>query len=87
MQQLPSLDCASGKYWISVGNQETESGVSHPPSNMIQAVSQVDAAIRFVDALKVQGSDVHFNLFDGGHEMEAWEKELSTALIWLLGTA
>lgn len=82
--QLSILNHASGKYWISVGDQETESDVSHPPTNMAQATSQVDAAARFVNALKAQTNDVHFNLFDGGHDIEAWKAELSSALRWLI---
>lgn len=73
-----------GKFWISVGNRETESGISHPPTELFQEVDQITAVERFADALESQGGTVYYHLFEGRHDTKCWEAELSYALEWLL---
>lgn len=75
---------ARGKYWISVGNKETDSGVSHPPTNLRQDVDQITACRRFAEALEKKSIPVRYHLYEGGHDPRAWRAELSDALQWLL---
>jgi len=73
------------QFWVSVGDQETESGVSHPPTNLVQDVDQISAVNRFVAALNLNEKCAHSHLFHGGHETRCWEAEFSDAIKWLLG--
>lgn len=77
-------DAAPGKYWISVGNEEVQSGLIHPPSRMRQEVCQVEATQRFVDALRNNGHQVQHEVFEGGHGNGPSARELKAALAWLL---
>jgi len=74
------------RFWISVGDQETQSGLTHSPSNMRQDVSQVDACRRFHDALQKGGHESHLHVYEGGHDTNCWHAELPEALRWLLRT-
>lgn len=72
------------RLWLSVGSQETETNVTHPPTSLFQRVSQVEgveAAVRRFEAL---GATVRYNPYSGGHAMEPWKTELAPALQWLL---
>ncbi|QDT98234.1 alpha/beta hydrolase [Gimesia aquarii] len=82
---LQSRSTTSGKFWISVGDQETDSGIIHPPTGLVQDVDQISAVKRFADTLKAQGDVVHYHLFAGGHDPKCWEAEFSDAMQWLLG--
>lgn len=81
---LHSLPQNAAKYWISVGDQETDSGVSHPPTGMRQEVDQISAAMRFADAVSKQGNLVHYHLYQGGHDINPWKEELPEAMRWLM---
>ena len=83
-RNLPA-NCASGRYYVSVGNRETEADVSHPPTGLKQEVSQFKAVARFAERLRERDATVRFEVFDGGHEIEPWQSELPSALRWLLG--
>jgi enterochelin esterase-like enzyme len=82
LTQMPS---SKSKFWLSVGDREIESGVSHPPTGLRQDISQVSACERMAKELNQQGHSVHYNLYKGGHEPTSWKKELPKALCWLLG--
>jgi len=74
----------TAKFWLSVGDQETATNVSHPPTGLFQKISQiagVEAAARSLSAL---GGTVHYNLYPGGHAAAPWREELKPALRWLL---
>jgi enterochelin esterase-like enzyme len=75
----------SARFWLSVGTEEIETGVHHPPT-LFQRVSQiegVESAARFLESL---GGTVHYNLYSGGHAFPPWREELATALRWLCVT-
>lgn len=85
--QAKSLSNKRSRLWISVGDQERESGVSHQPTGMRQEVSQVDATENIVEELKLLGYGVSYHLFSGGHDTVPWKEELPSALKWLIGKA
>jgi enterochelin esterase family protein len=82
-----SLDPAgdgAAAFWISVGDLETESGVSHPPSGLRQETSQLDSCRRGAEALRAAGHTVSHRIFAGGHDPACWKKDLALALPWAL---
>ncbi|SKA91867.1 enterochelin esterase [Prosthecobacter debontii] len=83
-QQVSMLPARDSRFWISVGNQESTAGVSHPPTGLRQEVTQIEACERFAAALDRQDHHVHFQMYEGGHALEPWAAELSEALCWLL---
>jgi enterochelin esterase-like enzyme len=64
-----------------VGNQETDSGISHPPSGMLQLTSQIEACERGCNALSAGKYKVYYRIFNGGHE-QRWREDLALALPW-----
>jgi hypothetical protein len=74
-------------FWVSVGNQETERGVSHPPSGMLQQTSQIEACRRGCDALRAAGYNVNHRVFEGRHDPERWREDLVLALPWVTSSA
>lgn len=81
VQSLPS---AKGRFWISVGDQEKETAVTHSPT-LFQEVSQITGAENFARVLRMQSGSVHYNVYSGGHAIAPWNVELPDALHWLLG--
>ena len=78
-------DAPPGRYWISVGDLETQTGLEHAPSGMRQDISQLDAVNHFVESLQAAGQhEVRHQVFDGKHDADCWKQELSAALEWLL---
>jgi len=75
----------TSRYWLSVGNEETQVGESHPPTGMLQEYSQIDGVQSASDALKAAGAEVSQHLYQGGHEFEPWINELPDALEWFVG--
>lgn len=75
------------RYWLSVGEEETEKDVSHPPTDMYQGISQIAGVQSAVEGLKAGGAEVRYHLFSGGHEFGPWGDELCDALQWLVGNA
>ena len=61
---VKSCTTARNQFWVSVGDEETESGVSHPPTNLRQDV-EISAVNRFVDTLKLNQKSAHSHLFHG----------------------
>lgn len=82
---LDSMPVSRGNFWLSVGDKEVESGVSHPPTGLRQDVTQVAACQQFATALKKRGHSVHDEIYAGGHEFKPWKEELPRALRWLIG--
>lgn len=81
---VSSTPTTSTRFWLSVGDRETTGDVSHAPSGLYQKSSQLEVCQRFRDSLIERGFPVHWNIYEGGHEMEPWAKELPHALRWLL---
>jgi enterochelin esterase family protein len=73
----------NSRYWLSVGDQETEENATHAPSGMIQEFTQIAGVQSAVDALKAAGAEVTHRIFNGGHAFEPWIGELPDALEWL----
>jgi enterochelin esterase-like enzyme len=67
-----------------VGSQETEAGLSHPPSGLWQGLTQVAGCLGTAAALRANGYRVSYREFDGGHDPEYWCDDLSLALPWAL---
>ena len=72
------------RFWLSVGDEETDTGVSHPPTGLFQGISQIDGVERARAVLEEHGGDVNFQRYRGGHSFEHWQAELGDALPWLL---
>lgn len=81
---LPSSSATSPRFWISVGDAETTSGVTHPPGGLVQAVSQLDSCRRGADAFERAGYSIRYRVFHGGHETPCWRDDLMLALPWAL---
>ncbi|MEQ8855418.1 alpha/beta hydrolase-fold protein [Gimesia sp.] len=83
-QQELELPVNHARFWLSVGDQETETEVTHPPSGLYQEISQIEgvewAAAQFQD----QGATVQYQQYKGGHAIAPWRAELPAALCWLL---
>jgi enterochelin esterase-like enzyme len=67
----------SNRFWLSVGDQETE--VDEPPE-----VSQIEGVKNAYQVLNSLGATVHYNEYDGGHDLKYWRTELEQSLNWLL---
>jgi enterochelin esterase family protein len=74
------------RFWLSVGDEETDVGASHPPSGLFQGMSQIDGVERARAVLEEHGGEVNCHRYQGGHSFEHWQAELSDALPWLLRT-
>jgi enterochelin esterase-like enzyme/ribosomal protein S18 acetylase RimI-like enzyme len=72
------------RFWLSVGDQETETNVKHPPSDLLQEISQIAGVNKVLQVLRQIGGTVHCHQYPGGHSVEHWCQELSQALPWLL---
>src|SRR5262245_22373221 len=82
-QQRPPV---TTRFWLSVGDEETATNISHPPTGLFQAISQIAGVERARAALENNGGEVKCHRYRGGHTVEAWRAELSDALQWLLPT-
>ncbi|HYF35901.1 MAG TPA: alpha/beta hydrolase-fold protein [Prosthecobacter sp.] len=81
---IDQFPASHGNFWISVGDQETQTGIAHPPTGLYQEVAQLPACERFAEALRERGHRTRFSLHEGSHSFEPWEEELPEALAWLL---
>lgn len=84
--QLQYMPNSQTRFWLSVGDQETATGVSHPPSGLRQEGSQIAACTRFAEALAARRNPVHHRIYSGGHDFGPWKDELPDALRWLFST-
>lgn len=73
----------AARFWLSVGDQETAVNVKHPPSGLVQEISQIVGVEKTARLLKEMGGTVHYHQFNGGHSFDRWRNELSEALPWL----
>lgn len=73
------------RFWLSVGDQETATEVSHPPTQLYQRVSQIEGVKSVAQRLEGLGATVAYNVYGGGHAMAPWRAELASALHWLFG--
>ena len=73
-----------GRFWLSVGSNETQTDVRHPPTGLHQQVSQVEGVSHAVRLLREAGGVVHHHEFEGGHARECWRDELEEAVRWSL---
>jgi enterochelin esterase-like enzyme len=65
------------RFWLSVGDQETEA--DDPPE-----VSQIEGVKNVHQVLNSLGATVHYNEYDGGHDLKYWRAEVEQSLNWLL---
>jgi enterochelin esterase-like enzyme len=79
---LPPAAKPGQEFWICVGNRETESGVSHAPSGLLQELTQVEGCLHCAAALRAKGYGVSYREFDGGHDHACWRDDLALALPW-----
>lgn len=78
---------SAGRFWISVGNQELQENVTHPPTGLFQRVCQLDSVRRLACKMSDAGHRVRYAEFEGGHDPMCWGGELPHALAWLLDDA
>jgi enterochelin esterase family protein len=83
VQQRPPVKT---RFWLSVGDEETDANVSHPPTGLFQGMSQIAGVERARAVLEENGGEVNCHRHRGGHTSEHWRGELSDALQWLLRT-
>lgn len=74
------------RFWLSVGDREVDKHIRHPPSGLLQEISQLEGVERAVRILEDTGATVRFHTYQGGHKLKPWRKELPQALSWLLNT-
>jgi enterochelin esterase family protein len=71
------------RYRVSVGLQELQENVVHPPSGLVQKTSQLASVRRLASRLQDTSHTTRFTEYEGGHDPVCWEKELVEALAWL----
>lgn len=84
ISSVPIATPGASSFWVSVGDLETESGISHPPSNPVQHTSQRDSCERASVALRAAGYAVSHRIFHGGHDPVCWRDDLTLALPWAI---
>lgn len=82
-EDLPVVVAPGQEYWISVGSRETETDVSHPPSAMVQELTQLAGCALACEALRSKGYSITYLEFDGGHDPACWREDLALALSWV----
>lgn len=75
------------RFWLSVGDQETDVDVTHPPSGIHQTMTQIDGVERARRALAPHAAALRVHTYAGGHTFDPWRAELADALRWLLAPA
>ena len=75
------------RFWLSVGDAETDVDVSHPPTGLYQGMTQIEGVERAAAALEPYAAAVHTHTYVGGHTFAPWHDELADALRWLLAPA
>jgi enterochelin esterase-like enzyme len=82
-RSLKQSDRCESRLWISVGNQEREMDLLHPPTGLHQKVSQLDSVRRLAQQLSGSCSEMRYTEFSGRHDPACWAAELPNALGWL----
>jgi enterochelin esterase family protein len=75
----------NAKVWLSVGNEETQTDVSHPPTGLYQRISQIEGVERAAKAFESLGVTVSYTVYSGAHTCADWRNDLAPALQWLIG--
>jgi enterochelin esterase family protein len=70
------------RFWVSVGDRETDENVTHGPTGMVQKVSQIEGCRRMCELMRVRGIEVNEHTFAGGHDPDCWRDDLRLALPW-----
>jgi enterochelin esterase family protein len=78
---------ANARLWLSVGNEELDTNISHPPTGLLQRISQIEGVERAMKTFESLGASVKYNVFAGGHAFARWRDELAPALRWLTAEA
>ena len=78
----PQRAPADTRFWLSVGDLETE--VDETPPGSPPEVSQIVGVNNACRVLKSLGATVQYHEYHGGHSMPCWRDELEQALTWLL---
>ncbi|MCD6052227.1 MAG: esterase family protein [Verrucomicrobia bacterium] len=73
------------KFWLSVGDKETASGLTHAPSGLRQEISQIEGVANAVKLLRSLGGTVKHSMHPGVHSTTPWREELAPAFKWLIG--
>ena len=79
------MQTTGASFWLSVGNEETDTDVTPPPSGMHQRISQIEGVEIAARKLESLGGRVSHRVFQVGHAFEPWSEELLPALEWLSG--
>lgn len=72
------------KFWLSVGDKETEMNVTHAPG-LHQEISQIEGVGIFAETVRGLDGSVHLHVYDGGHAIEPWRAEFPEAMVWCVG--
>jgi enterochelin esterase family protein len=83
-EELCRTNCAGERFWVCVGDQETDVNVSHPPSGLFQRLTQIEGCEAGRDALRRGGCEVSYRTYAGGHDPRCWREDLILALPWAL---
>lgn len=75
------------KTWLSVGSEETDEDVFHPPTETHQKTSQIESCRRLANRLTSNAAGFHLHEYEGGHDPVCWRDELDAAFRWLLETS
>ena len=78
------LPSTTAKFWLSVGDAETATGVAHS-KELFQTESQITGVETAAKNFAALGGTVHYHKYSGGHAPAPWRAELPRALEWLLG--
>jgi len=82
-EELPPAGASSPRYWVSVGDRETEKDVLHAPSGMRQRSTQIEACEKTCAVMRDRGYAVNYRVFGGGHDPDCWREDLEIALPWV----
>ena len=75
----------NAKFWLSVGDRETATGLTHAPSGLRQEISQIEGVQNAVKLLENLGGMVKYSMHPGVHSTTPWREELAPAFKWLIG--
>ncbi|MCA8996208.1 MAG: hypothetical protein KDA80_04465 [Planctomycetaceae bacterium] len=80
--RVPRAKNLRARMWISVGDEETDFGISHPPTDLYQGTGQLESCQRVAQTLRDVGALVNFQLFHGEHDPTCWRDDLYKAIPW-----
>ncbi|MGJ8672462.1 GNAT family N-acetyltransferase [Rubritalea sp.] len=81
---LDKHELRNTRFWLSVGDEEIHKNVTHPPTGLIQQISQIEGVEKAVASLQRTGATVRYNQYAGGHSIKPWRAEITEALPWLI---